>query len=191
MANCSKSQCTDVNSGESLSRKVAINLEKLYQRGRTHKSLRWISWNKQRIEIEIVPKWEQNMFQCSAKQVGLPSCMTCYNARRSPQIMPIPGFDTAECNSTGTCFAYCVIQKAKGYGKWTDDGWICPQELLDELQSWITPVVNMAEGTVFPYCIARGREMIGELHLNVSNPQIQCKDESVHVTQIGLNKNKI
>lgn len=49
---------------------------------------------------------------------------------------------------------------AGGYVGWSDDGRICQRHLSSEFESWIPPVVNMAEGTVFPYYIAWGNDVI-------------------------------
>ncbi len=103
--------------------------------------------------------------QCSARQVSSQSCVMWYDAKRIPQVIPIPGFDTGQCNITGNCFAYCVMQMAGGRSCWTEDGQICPPALSDEFESWTPLVVNMVEETVFPFSIVRGRELIGVIQV--------------------------
>lgn len=42
---------------------------------------------------------------------------------------------------------------------------MCPRTLSDVLELWLPPLSVITEGVLFPFCIARGVDMIKAIHL--------------------------
>ncbi len=61
------------------------------------------------------------------------------------------------------------------------------ESLSDELESWTPPLVNMVEDTVFPFCIAHGRQLAGAIRVGTTtDPRVWCWYDSVHLVVVVL-----
>lgn len=105
----------------------------------------------------------------SARQVGFQACITCYNARHKPKVMPFPELIGRKCDRAITCLAECTLQLASGYrGVWSNVECVCPSRLSSDINAVVTPVTQVPEGVVHPFVLAGGYNLTDALKTNAS-----------------------
>lgn len=171
---CMHTTCHNVQTGQQMTTEEA--------RGKMQ--LRDDKRHKRDLEKLKTATWDTNMFmqwmKYSAQAVYVAmrltkqNCITCYNARRIPQLKVLPGSRIGECSDPFKCFSKCTLYMASGmYASWNGDPSICPRALTQsdlEVTSVVPPVVQRPDDLIFPFCIARGDEL--EIITRTSTPNM-------------------
>ncbi|XP_029691389.1 uncharacterized protein isoform X2 [Takifugu rubripes] len=158
---CTQSECQNEQTGERLTEKEAESKVKLLN-----------SRRKRDLEKLKTSRWDTNMFQqwimysaksmFEASQRKKQDCIACYNAKKLPQIQGIPGGELGGCPDITKCFALCAMHMAGGLPPWDSDKKVCPTFLSDDnydVVKALPPVVHKPPNNIFPFCIARGRDV--------------------------------
>lgn len=118
-------------------------------------------------------QWDSNMFQqwitysaetvFKAQKKERRECIACYNAKRIPQLLPLPGSNIGDCSDLSECFAFCAMHMAGKLDGWSKDSRICPYRLKKhesyDIETAVPPVIRKPDKLIFPFCIARGEEL--------------------------------
>ena len=155
---CIKTQCIDVNAKRIMNTQKAkgmIRLSSINHRVRRSQGS-FITLKTLQLKSNMLFDW----LRYSAKQVSQETCVACYNAKRLPQIRPIPGSEIGSCTDLHRCFAYCTMHMANSsYRRWSMDDSVCLRklDLTQKGDEYMTPpVVKIPQTIVFPFCIVRG-----------------------------------
>ena len=179
---CLKTQCIDVNTKQTMNTRRAWNMIKIYSVTRRVKRSQDIvkSIRTGQLNSNLFYKW----LKYSARQVSQETCVACYNAKKIPQVRPIPGSALGSCADLDQCFAYCTMYMAnRKYQSMSMDETVCPRKLDETLKEGdysAPPLVKIPPTLIFPFCIVRGTEIedvIKRYALTDSKGLVSCKQE--------------
>jgi len=161
--------------------------------GKAHRMVKLVNKRQKRdLDKLKTAHWETNMFQqwiqysvqamFKAKKRPKDDCIACYNAKKLPALQIIPGSKIGDCPDVTECFAHCAMQMAGGLASLSKDHTICPRALnssINDVMSTFSlpPVVQKPAELIFPFCIARGKEL--ETVTNRSSRQMWTTDRLV------------
>lgn len=93
----------------------------------------------------------------SAQSTEKTDSIACYNAKRIPLLMPLPGSHRGDCPDMSTCFAICAMHMAQKLDEWSSNSQICPYRI--KRMTAMPPVVCKLDKLIFLFCVARGAEL--------------------------------